>query len=46
MNEDKVLVLNDAENGQKYANALSTLVLNYVKNGDPNCQYLPEWKKL
>ena len=45
MNEDKVLVLNDAENGQKYANALSTLVLNYVKNGDPNCQYLPEWKK-
>ena len=44
MNEDKVLVLNDAENGQKYANALSTLVLNYTKTGDPNNQYLPEWK--
>ena len=38
-------MLNDAENGQKYANALSGLVLNYVKTGDPNCQYLPAWKK-
>ena len=46
MNEDKVLVLNDAENGQKYANALSTLVLNYVKTGDPNNEYLPKWEKV
>ena len=45
MNEDKVLVLNDAENGQKYASALSSLVLNYVKTGDPNCEYLPKWEK-
>ena len=37
--------LNDAENGQKYAKALSTLVLNFTRFGDPNCQYLPEWKK-
>jgi para-nitrobenzyl esterase len=44
-NEDKVLVLNDAENGQKYANALNGLMLNFVRTGNPNCEYLPEWKK-
>ena len=46
MNEDKVLVLNDAENGQKYASTLSTMVLNYVKTGDPSNEFLPEWKKV
>ena len=45
-NEDRVLVLNDAENGQKYASALNALMLNFVKTGDPNCEYLPEWKKV
>ena len=46
MNTDHVLVLNDAENGEKYMKTLSTMVLNYVKTGDPNCEYLPEWKKV
>ena len=46
MNEDKVLVLNDAENGQKYARTLSSMVLNFVKNGDPNTAYLPKWEKV
>ena len=46
MNEDKVLVLNDAKNGQKYANILSTMVLNFVKTGDPNNEYLPKWEKV
>ena len=44
-NEDKVLVLNDAENGQKYASALNALMLNYVRTGDPGNEYMPEWKK-
>ena len=44
MNEDKVLALNDPDYGQKYAAALSTMVHNFVKYGDPNNEYLPEWK--
>ena len=44
MNEDKVYVLNEAVYGQKLANIFSTLTLNYVKGGDPNNKYLPEWK--
>ncbi len=46
MNEDKVLVLNDAVYGQKYSQILSTLVLNFVKYGDPNNKYLPKWLPL
>ena len=46
MNEDKVLVLNDAANGQKYASTLSTMVLNYVKTGSPENEYLPRWEKV
>ncbi len=46
MNEDKVLVLNDAENGQKYADILSGMVLNYVRTGDPNMSLLPRWEKV
>ena len=46
MNEDKVLVLNDPKNGQKYSNILSTMVLNFVKHGDPNNEYLPKWEKV
>jgi len=42
-NEDKVLVLNEAVYGQKYAQILSTLTLNFVKYGDPNNKYLPKW---
>ncbi len=44
MNEDKVLVLNEAVYGQKYAKILSTLVLNFVKYGNPNNKYLPKWE--
>lgn len=43
MNEDKVLVLNDPIYGQKYSQILSTMVLNFVKYGDPNNKYLPKW---
>ena len=46
MNEDKVYVLNEAIYGQKLANIFSTLTLNYVKYGDPNNKYLPEWKPI
>ena len=42
MNEDKVLVLNDAIYGQKYGQILSQLVLNFVKYGNPNNKYLPK----
>lgn len=44
MNEDKVLVLNDAIYGQKYGQILSQLVLNFVKYGNPNNKYLPKWE--
>lgn len=40
-NEDKVLVLNEAVQGQRYAQILSTLTVNFVKYGDPNNKYLP-----
>ena len=43
-NEDKVLVLNEAVQGQRYAQILSTLTVNFVKYGDPNNKYLPVWK--
>lgn len=43
MNEEKVLVLNGAIYGQKYAQIFSTLTLNFVKYGDPNNKYLPKW---
>ncbi len=42
-NEDCVLVLNEEVWGQRWANMLSTLTLNFVKYGDPNCKYLPKW---
>ena len=44
MNEDKVLALNDPDYGVQYGHILSTMVLNFVKYGDPNNEYLPEWK--
>ena len=43
-NEDKVLVLNEAVYGQKYAQILSTVTTNFVKYGDPNNKYLPKWE--
>lgn len=43
-NEDKVLVLNEAIWGQKWAQILSTLTINFVKYGDPNNKYLPKWE--
>ena len=43
-NEDKVLVLNEAVYGQKYAQIISTLTINFVKYGNPNNKYLPPWK--
>lgn len=43
MNEDKVLALNPAVYGQLYGKIFSSLVLNYVKTGNPNCNYLPQW---
>ena len=46
MNEDRVYVLNEAVYGQKLANIFSSLVLNFVKHGDPNNEYLPEWKPI
>lgn len=46
MNEDRVFVLNEAIYGQKFANIFSTMTLNFVKHGDPNNKYLPEWKPL
>ncbi len=46
MNEDKVFVLNEAVYGQKLANIFSTLVLNFVKYGDPNNKYLPRWEPM
>ena len=45
-NEDRVYVLNEEEYGQKYSETLSTMVLNFVREGDPNCQYLPTWHKV
>ena len=44
MNEDKVLALNDPDYGQKYAKALSTMVQNFVKTGNPDNEYLPHWE--
>lgn len=44
MNEDKVLVLNDEIYGQKYGKIFSTMVLNFVKYGNPNNKYLPKWE--
>ena len=41
--ERYVLCLNEEKYGQQYANTLTTLVINYVKTGDPNCEYLPQW---
>lgn len=46
MNEDRVFVLNEPIYGEKLANIFSTLTLNFVKNGDPNNKYLPEWKPI
>ena len=46
MNEDKVLVLNDPKNGQKYSAMLTGMVLNFVKHGDPNNDHLPKWEKV
>ena len=46
MNEDRVYVLNEAIYGQKLANIFSTMTLNFMKNGDPNNKYLPEWKPI
>ena len=43
-NEERVLVLNEAVWGQKYAEILSQLTVNFVKYGDPNNKYLPVWK--
>jgi len=42
-NERYVLVLNEAVYGEKYGKTLTNLVINYVKNGNPNCEYLPQW---
>ena len=42
-NEDRVYVLNEEKYGQQYSETLSTMVLNFVRNGDPNCEYLPQW---
>ena len=44
--EDKVFVLNEAVYGQKLAQAFSAMTINYVKTGDPNNKYLPEWKNV
>ncbi len=44
MNEDKVLALNPEVYGQKYASIFSTMVINFVKNGNPNNKYLPKWE--
>ena len=41
--EDRVYVLNEEKYGQQYSETLSTMVLNFVRNGDPNCEYLPQW---
>ena len=46
MNEDRVYVLNEAIYGQKLSNIFSTAFLNFIKTGDPNNRYLPEWKPL
>ncbi len=43
-NEDKVLVLNEAVNGQRYAKIFATLTENFVKYGNPNNKYLPVWE--
>ena len=43
-NEDRVYVLNEAVYGQKLAKIFSTMTLNYVRAGNPNTEYLPEWK--
>jgi len=46
MNTDKCFVLNEAVYGEKYTNIFSTMILNYMKTGNPNNKYLPEWKPL
>jgi len=46
MNEDKCFILNEAVYGQKYAKIFSNMTLNYVKTGNPNNRYLPDWKPL
>jgi len=43
MNEDRVLALNPAIYGQLYGKIFSNMVLNFVKTGNPNCNYLPQW---
>ena len=43
-NEDRVYVLNEAVYGQKLAKIFSTLTLNFARTGNPNTEYLPEWK--
>lgn len=46
MNTDKCFVLNEAIYGEKYTNIFSTMTLNFMKTGNPNNKYLPEWKPL
>lgn len=43
MNESKVLALNPPVYGQLYGKIFSNLVLNFVRTGNPNCNYLPQW---
>lgn len=43
-NEDKVLVLNEAVWGQKFAQRLSTMTVNFVKYGNPGNKYMPKWE--
>ena len=45
-NEDRVYVLNEAVYGQKLAKIFSTLTINFVRTGNPNTEYLPEWKSV
>ena len=43
-NEDKVLALNEAVHGVRYAKIFRALTTNFVKYGDPNNKYLPKWE--
>ncbi len=45
-NQDRVYVLNEAVYGNMMEDVFSNLVLSFVRTGDPNNRFLPEWKPM
>lgn len=44
MNEDRVYVANEAIDGPKKTAIMSSIIINFCKNGTPDNEHLPEWK--